>query len=38
MNPDEPLFGMPPEALYLWGTLRDAEGDLHTIVRESTNC
>lgn len=22
-----------PEALYLWGTLRDDEGDLHTIMR-----
>ncbi|QRY42697.1 hypothetical protein JVX93_19095 [Mycolicibacterium boenickei] len=33
MNSDEPLFGMPPEALYLWGTLRDDDGDLHTIMR-----
>ena len=33
MDSDEALFGMPPEALYLWGTLRDAEGDLHTIMR-----
>jgi hypothetical protein len=33
MDSDEPLFGMPPEALYLWGTLRDAEGDLHTVMR-----
>ncbi|MFE9320793.1 hypothetical protein ACIHDR_13150 [Nocardia sp. NPDC052278] len=33
MDSDEPLFGMPPEALYLWGTLRDEEGDLHTIMR-----
>src|SRR3954447_7522638 len=33
MNSDEPLFGMPPEALYLWGTLRDDAGDLHTIMR-----
>jgi len=33
MMSDAPLFGMPPEALYLWGTLRDVEGDLHTIMR-----
>src|SRR5215212_4605222 len=33
MHSDEPLFGMPPEALYLWGTLRDVEGDLHAIMR-----
>ena len=33
MHSDEPLFGMPPEALYVWGTLRDDEGDLHTIMR-----
>lgn len=33
MHSDEPLFGMPPEALYLWGTLRDDQGDLHTIMR-----
>jgi len=33
MHSDEPLFGMPPEALYAWGTLRDDEGDLHTIMR-----
>jgi hypothetical protein len=33
MDSDVPLFGMPPEALYLWGTLRDVEGDLHTIMR-----
>jgi hypothetical protein len=33
MDSDSPLFGMPPEALYLWGTLRDEEGDLHSIMR-----
>ena len=33
MFSDEPLFGMPPEALYAWGTLRDDGGDLHTIMR-----
>jgi hypothetical protein len=33
MDSSEPLYGMPPEALYLWGTLRDAEGDLHSIMR-----
>jgi hypothetical protein len=33
MDSDEPLFGMAPEALYLWGTLRDEQGDLHTIMR-----
>src|SRR3954447_11860073 len=33
MYSDDPLFGMPPEALYAWGTLRDDEGDLHTIMR-----
>ena len=33
MHADDRLFGMPPEALYLWGTLRDVEGDLHTIMR-----
>jgi hypothetical protein len=33
MDSDSPLYGMPPEALYLWGTLRDDDGDLHTIMR-----
>jgi hypothetical protein len=33
MHSAEPLFGMPPEALYAWGTLRDDEGDLHSIMR-----
>lgn len=33
MDSNDTLFGMPPEALYLWGTLRDVEGDLHTIMR-----
>lgn len=33
MQSDAPLFGMPPEALYLWGTVRDIEGDMHTIMR-----
>jgi hypothetical protein len=33
MHSDAPLFGMPPEALYAWGTLRDDQGDLHTIMR-----
>ena len=33
MNADRSYFGMPPEALYLWGSLRDDEGDLHTILR-----
>jgi hypothetical protein len=33
MDSDAQLFGMPPEALYLWGTLRDVEGDLHTMMR-----
>lgn len=33
MASDAPLFGMVPEALYVWGTLRDDEGDLHTIMR-----
>jgi len=33
MDSDAPLFGMVPEALYVWGTLRDDEGDLHTMMR-----
>ena len=33
MHSDAPLFGMPPEALYVWGTLRDDQGDLHAIMR-----
>lgn len=33
MHSDESMFGMPPEALYLWGTVRDVEGDMHTIMR-----
>ncbi len=33
MDSSAPLYGMPPEALYLWGTLRDDEGDLHSIMR-----
>ena len=33
MDSSAPLYGMPPEALYLWGTLRDDHGDLHTIMR-----
>jgi hypothetical protein len=33
MHADRSYFGMLPEALYLWGTLRDDEGDLHTIMR-----
>jgi hypothetical protein len=33
MHSDRSYFGMPPEALYLWGTLRDDAGDLHTIMR-----
>ena len=33
MDASESLYGMPPEALYLWGTLRDDEGDLHSIMR-----
>ncbi len=33
MDSDRSYFGMPPEALYLWGTVRDDAGDLHTIMR-----
>ena len=26
-------FGMPPEALYLWGTLRDEDGEIYCPMR-----
>lgn len=33
MSSDASLFGMPPEALYLWGTLRDEDGNMYDPMR-----
>ena len=33
MMSDRSYFGMPPEALYLWGTFRDENGDLYSPMR-----
>ena len=33
MLSDRSYFGMPPEALYLWGSFRDEDGELYTPMR-----
>lgn len=33
MMSDRAYFGMPPEALYLWGTFRDQDGEIYTPMR-----
>jgi hypothetical protein len=33
MMSDRAYFGMPPEALYLWGTFRDENGDIYCPMR-----
>lgn len=33
MMSDRPYFGMPPEALYLWGTFRDEDGEIYCPMR-----
>ncbi len=33
MMSDRSYFGMPPEALYLWGTFRDEEGEIYCPMR-----
>ncbi|MGE0383368.1 MAG: hypothetical protein AB7Q97_01475 [Gammaproteobacteria bacterium] len=33
MISDRAYFGMPPEGLYLWGTLRDEQGEIYEIMR-----
>nr|WP_288911175.1 hypothetical protein [uncultured Pseudomonas sp.] len=33
MMSDRSYFGMPPEALYLWGTFRDEDGEIYTAMR-----
>jgi hypothetical protein len=33
MASDRSYFGMPPEALYLWGTFRDDDGEIYTVMR-----
>src|SRR5438874_1305813 len=33
MMSDRAYFGMPPEALYLWGTFRDEDGEIYTVMR-----
>lgn len=33
MMSDRSYFGMPPEALYLWGTFRDEAGEIYTPMR-----
>jgi hypothetical protein len=33
MMSDRSYFGMPPEALYLWGTFRDADGEIYCPMR-----
>ncbi|MGE0385586.1 MAG: hypothetical protein AB7Q97_12705 [Gammaproteobacteria bacterium] len=33
MISDRSYFGMPPEGLYLWGTLRDEAGEIYSIMR-----
>jgi hypothetical protein len=30
MMSNRAYFGMPPEALYLWGTFRDQDGEIYT--------
>lgn len=37
MMSDRAYFGMPPEALYLWGTLRDEDGEMYSIMRRIPN-
>lgn len=33
MMSERAYFGMPPEALYLWGTFRDEQGEIYTPMR-----
>jgi hypothetical protein len=33
MMSNRAYFGMPPEALYLWGTFRDQDGEIYTPMR-----
>ena len=33
MMSDRSYFGMPPEALYLWGTFRDEDGEIYEVMR-----
>ncbi|WP_241991412.1 hypothetical protein [Paraburkholderia sp. RAU2J] len=33
MLSDRAYFGMPPEALYLWGTFRDEDGEIYCPMR-----